>query len=228
MMRVPILSAVALALTLTGPVRAAEPDKFLPDDTTLVVHVNIRQSLDSPLGKKHVTPLVQQQLKKNAELTQSLTALGFDPLRDFESLTVATSGIDSTEADKELAKLTVVAHGTFDLAKVHAAADALIKQDPSKHSVSGQGDSRIYESKGETQTVYFAFVDKTTLVAAVADGALVLKRRPDTVIRLTPTASADVFSGSIGTITFRRDAGGRIVALSVKQDRVWDLPFVRQ
>src|SRR5262245_42213299 len=162
MIHVRSLCVVAVALVLSGPVRAAEPDKSLPDDTTLIVHVNIRQSLDSPLGKKHVVPLVQQQLQQSAELTQSLTALGFDPMKDFDSLTVATSGIDSTEADKELAKLTVTAHGTFDLAKVHAAADALIKQDPKKHSVSGQGDARIYESKGETQTVYFAFVDKTT------------------------------------------------------------------
>lgn len=166
MIHVRCLSAVALVLVLCGIAAAAEPDKSLPDDTTLLVHVNIKQSLESPLGKKHITPLVQEQLKKNAELTQGLTALGFDPLRDFASLTLATSGIDSTEADKELAKLTIIAHGTFDLAKAHAAADAIIKQDPKKLSVTGQGDTRIYEGKNDLQTVYFAFVDKTTLVAS--------------------------------------------------------------
>jgi Domain of unknown function (DUF3471) len=69
---------------------------------------------------------------------------------------------------------------------------------------------------------------ETTLVAEVADGTLVLKRRPATVIRLTPAAGQDTFTGSIGTITFRRDATGRVVALSVKQDRVWDLRFDRR
>jgi hypothetical protein len=69
---------------------------------------------------------------------------------------------------------------------------------------------------------------ETTLVAAVMDGVLVLKRRPDTVIRLTPTETADVFTGSLGTITFRRDATGRVSALSVRQDRVFDLRFDRR
>lgn len=67
---------------------------------------------------------------------------------------------------------------------------------------------------------------ETTLVAAVDGDALVLKRRPDTVIRLTPIY-ADAFSGSIGTVIFRRD-GGRVTGLSVVQDRVWDLRFTRR
>jgi hypothetical protein len=70
---------------------------------------------------------------------------------------------------------------------------------------------------------------ETTLVAAVADGVLVLKRRPDTVIRLTPTATKDVFAaGGLGTITFRRDTRGRVTALSVGQERVFDLRFDRR
>ena len=61
------------------------------------------------------------------------------------------------------------------------------------------------------------------------NGSLSVKRRPDTVIRLTPTATADVFTAaSLGTITFRRDSGGRATALSVKQERVWDLRFDRR
>lgn len=69
---------------------------------------------------------------------------------------------------------------------------------------------------------------ETTLVAAVDNGALVLRRRPDTVIRLLATSARDVFTGSIGTVTFRRDGSGRVVALSVRQDRVWDLRFDRR
>jgi hypothetical protein len=65
-----------------------------------------------------------------------------------------------------------------------------------------------------------------TLTAAVDGGALVLKRRPDSVIRLTPLYT-DAFSGSIGTVIFRRE-GGRVTAMSVIQDRVWDLRFTRR
>ena len=50
--------------------------------------------------------------------------------------------------------------------------------------------------------------------------------RPDTVIRLTPIYP-DAFTGSIGTVIFRRD-GGRVNGLSVVQDRVWDLRFTRR
>ena len=68
---------------------------------------------------------------------------------------------------------------------------------------------------------------ETVLTAVVEKGQLILKRRPDTSIALTPLY-ADAFSGPrIGTIIFRRDSTGRVNALSVVQDRVWDLRFSR-
>jgi CubicO group peptidase (beta-lactamase class C family) len=66
---------------------------------------------------------------------------------------------------------------------------------------------------------------ETTLVASVEEGALVLKRRPDTAVRLTPTYK-DAFTGSLGTVVFRR--GGKTLELSVVQDRVWDMRFSRR
>jgi hypothetical protein len=66
---------------------------------------------------------------------------------------------------------------------------------------------------------------ETTLAVVVEDGRLVIKRRPDTAIRLTPVY-ADAFTGQLGTVIFRR-TGDRVTALSVVQDRVWDLRFTR-
>ncbi|HEX6162137.1 MAG TPA: serine hydrolase domain-containing protein [Vicinamibacterales bacterium] len=74
---------------------------------------------------------------------------------------------------------------------------------------------------------YWSDEAETMLTAAVDQGALVLKRRPDTVIRMTAIAP-DKFRGSIGTVTFIRNASGAVEALSVNQDRVWDLRFARQ
>jgi hypothetical protein len=65
------------------------------------------------------------------------------------------------------------------------------------------------------------------LMVQVDDDRLVIKRRPDSTVALTPVY-ADGFSSPLGSITFRRDSNGRIVALSVSQDRVWDLRFTRQ
>jgi CubicO group peptidase (beta-lactamase class C family) len=68
---------------------------------------------------------------------------------------------------------------------------------------------------------------ETELRAEVTEGKLVLKRRPDTTIALTPLY-ADAFEApQLGTVIFRRDSGGRITALSLSQDRVWDLRFQR-
>lgn len=71
---------------------------------------------------------------------------------------------------------------------------------------------------------------ETTLVGAIRpSGVYVLKRRPADEIVLAPTAEKDVFiAGSLGTVTFRRDAAGRVTSLSVKQDRVWDLVFTKR
>ena len=59
------------------------------------------------------------------------------------------------------------------------------------------------------------------------DGALMMAQRPDIVYPLTPLY-ADAFDSELGTIIFRRDAGGMVTALSVVQDRVWDLRFQRE
>jgi len=69
---------------------------------------------------------------------------------------------------------------------------------------------------------------ETVLAAAVEHGRLVLKRRPDTTIALTPIYADAFGAGGLGTVIFGRDAGGRVTELSVKQDRVWDMRFTRR
>jgi hypothetical protein len=55
---------------------------------------------------------------------------------------------------------------------------------------------------------------------------LVIRRRPDTIIPLTP-AYRDGFTCSLGSIRFLRDSSGRITELSLGESRVWDLRFRR-
>jgi CubicO group peptidase (beta-lactamase class C family)/lysophospholipase L1-like esterase len=59
------------------------------------------------------------------------------------------------------------------------------------------------------------------------DGKLVLSQRPDSRYPLRPLY-ADAFDSELGTIVFRRDSRGAVTALSVVQDRVWDLRFRRE
>ena len=96
------------------------------------------------------------------------------------------------------------------------------------------GWTEIYErvdpatpTAGELESLagrYTSSEAETTFVARVRDGTLELTQRPDTIYRLIPLYR-DAFESDIGTIIFRRDAAGRPIALSVVQDRVWDLRF---
>ena len=84
------------------------------------------------------------------------------------------------------------------------------------------------EQLGALAGTYTSDEAETVLTAVVENHALVLKRRPDVTIKLTPTYG-DAFSasGGLGTVIFRRDGSGRPSEFSVVQDRVWDMRFRR-
>jgi hypothetical protein len=68
-----------------------------------------------------------------------------------------------------------------------------------------------------------------TVFDVVVEGAAVaIKRRPDARIALTPVYKDAFTAPDLGLVRFRRDAGGRVTALSVVQDRIWDLRFAKQ
>jgi hypothetical protein len=73
---------------------------------------------------------------------------------------------------------------------------------------------------------HYASDEAEVMMEVAVEGAgLVLKRRPDTVIRLTPVY-ADAFRGPIGLVRFYRE-GGAVTSFGISQDRVWDLRFTR-
>jgi hypothetical protein len=85
------------------------------------------------------------------------------------------------------------------------------------------------EQTAQLSGTYISDEAETTLKAVLENHALVLKRRPDTTIALTPVYP-DAFAADhgLGTVVFRRDASGRVSGLSVLQDRVWDMRFQRK
>jgi CubicO group peptidase (beta-lactamase class C family) len=64
------------------------------------------------------------------------------------------------------------------------------------------------------------------VVAVNARGLLTLRIGGGEAMVLTPTFQ-DAFRSGEGSILFRRDAAGKVVGLSVGDDRVWDLRFER-
>ncbi|HEX8690829.1 MAG TPA: serine hydrolase domain-containing protein [Longimicrobium sp.] len=85
------------------------------------------------------------------------------------------------------------------------------------------GADRLDEFAGE----YRSEEAEVAYTAAVEDGKLVLRRRPDARVELTP-AYVDAFTAPRGWIVrFSRDASGRVDGLSVWLDRVRGLRFDR-
>jgi hypothetical protein len=69
---------------------------------------------------------------------------------------------------------------------------------------------------------------ETEMTLALEQGRLVLHQRPNAALAMT-ALYADAFdAGTLGIVIFHRDATGRPVEFSVVQDRVWNMPFVRQ
>jgi CubicO group peptidase (beta-lactamase class C family) len=74
---------------------------------------------------------------------------------------------------------------------------------------------------------YYSDEAEVTYEVAMDGAALVIRRRPDTVIRLRPTAK-DEFAGQAGTFRFMRGPDGAVNELSLRGSRVFDLRFQRQ
>ena len=74
----------------------------------------------------------------------------------------------------------------------------------------------------------YASDEAEVVMTVVAEGeGVVLKRRPDAVMPLTPIY-ADAFRSAAGFVRFTRDASGRVHGFTITQDRVWSMPFVKQ
>jgi CubicO group peptidase (beta-lactamase class C family) len=65
---------------------------------------------------------------------------------------------------------------------------------------------------------------EVTLRVALEQARLVIHRRPNDSIPLTPSYK-DAFSSSMGVVRFLRDSSGKATGLSVSESRVWDLRF---
>ncbi|MCX6629673.1 MAG: serine hydrolase [Candidatus Solibacter sp.] len=71
---------------------------------------------------------------------------------------------------------------------------------------------------------YLSDEAEVTLRVALENARLVVHRRPNASIPLTPTYK-DAFNSSLGVVRFLRDSYGAVTGLSVSESRVWDLRF---
>ncbi len=148
-------------LVVAAPARAAEDAQYFPPDTQAVISLNVKQILSSPLVKKDQDK-IQAGLKNLGEAQGVLESLGFNPLTDLNSLTVAMAGASDQE------KVTLVARGKFDVAKFTAKAKEVAKDMPDVLKIHQAGTHSIYEvnTPGQQKPLFVGVMDATTIVAA--------------------------------------------------------------
>lgn len=150
---------VGAVVALASPVRAAEVDKYLPENTEVVAVVNAKQILDAPLIKKHFLEQLREHLKGSSELMTVLDSLGFDPFKDLTSITVALPALSSD------AKPVIITHGNFDKAKFEAKGEEVAKEKSDILKIHKEGNRKIYEVKHEGPPNFVGLIDATTIVA---------------------------------------------------------------
>jgi len=141
------MCGLAAMLTLCGAVcpAAAADLKYLPEDSEIVISVNFRQIMDSPVVKAQkdavtkIKSLVDGALGENEEAQKYLKATGFDLFRDLKTVTVAHPGGQDHEAG------LVIIEGDFDPERFHTAAADAVKDHGDVISITQSGKHKIIE-----------------------------------------------------------------------------------
>jgi hypothetical protein len=153
-----------LLLAFTAvPGRAADIDKFVPEDSEVIATFNVRQLLDSAVVKKIGLDRAKDALKNIEEATDVLKALDFDPFKDLDQVITASPG--GNAEDKGL----IIAHGKFDVAKFKAKAEEVAKTNGDVLKIHKSGANQIYEVKIQAEqdvTLFVAIASKDTILAS--------------------------------------------------------------
>ena len=177
----------------------------LPADTQALIHLNFRAMIDSLLAKKMG---IEKEIIKALDFdVEFLAEIGFDPLKDIDSITIAAPGGGDMEkcliilagkfkADKLVAKANEDAKNNVDNVKIHKAGDKTIfelidffpdQQVPMFMMIAS--NSTILAS---TQKEYLekAFANSGSKLANKDFSALVEKLDPDLAISMVAVSSA--------------------------------------
>jgi hypothetical protein len=142
---------------------AAVPDRLTPSDAEMVVQINVRQLLQTPLVKKHALDSLKALLEHSTETHQLLRAAGLNLFQDIDTMALSLSGHPLSNG-----KLLVVVRGCFAPDKVRTAADDYAQKHPNRLKRFQDDGLLMWEIHNENKTLYAAFADSKTLVMTAA------------------------------------------------------------
>jgi hypothetical protein len=161
---------VSLLVLLLIPIPAwpASRDTYLPDGTEVVVTLNIRKLLDSPQVQPELAKL-REQLKNAPDAEKELDALGFDPLTDLDSLTVAA--VPSRGPDH----LLLIVHGRIDFTKLVARVQEALKDHSDVLSTIKEEGCQFLAVTlpNRAEPFYIGWPDSATIIASSSKQATI-------------------------------------------------------
>jgi len=168
--------AAVFAILVSSPALAAPvPDRLTPADADMVIAIDVRQMLRTPVVQKHALDPLQTLLKRNDELRQLLTAAGLDPLKDIRTIGLSTSGNPAVKG-----KLLAVVRGNFDPDKAKTAAEEYAKKHPGRIKALKEGELPMWEITSDNKSFFAAFAGKSALVmTASKEDTVAAVRRAD-------------------------------------------------
>jgi hypothetical protein len=151
-------AALAVAF-VAAPVRAADPDKLIPEDSEFVLSANMKQIVGSDIIKKYALDQLKQALD-GADAKKFLTDIGLDPLKDVDRLIIAGAGKDQTDTHG-----LVIIKGKYDAEKLFKAAEAQTKKDPDHFTLVKDGKDVMFKYQPDNgNPAYATVVDDSTVV----------------------------------------------------------------
>lgn len=157
---------LTLGLAVSAPmVTSADTSSYFSKETEVVVHVNVRQILNSKLMKNNEELLtfmrigLEKQLAKSEEAEQLKKALDFDPFRDLDTITFAL------DANKEPEHPVIVITGKFKPRRFADAAAQAARKNPGVVRTHETALATVYEisPKGD-KSFCLCLADPKTLV----------------------------------------------------------------
>jgi hypothetical protein len=160
-----LLQAATLCLAPVPAPRAADLDKYLPDDATAVAVVDAKQILAWAPFQKKIQPQLEMLLK-NDEVKALLKDSGFDPLKDVDRIIVVSAPISGPTGGPTFA----LVQGRFDGAKLRAKAEAAAKEKPDFVKLRKVGDADLWVLHDHE---FCALLDKDTIMLGATEALAV-------------------------------------------------------
>jgi len=145
---------------LTVPTQAGDLDKLAPVDAEAVMVINFKNLLGSPLFKKYGADAMKQAMK-DERVSKLLESTGLDPMKDLSSLTMTVTG---GKADP---KVSVIAKGNFQVAKIQATIEKEAQKAGDKLKTTREGGLTFYTMTSPDGKEFIAtFMGNDAIVAS--------------------------------------------------------------